>query len=68
LPRASIVWFPAHALLILEERLSKQMRQGARGLAGLDRTELAPRIPVTVAVLKRSSDQGSQGWPESEVT
>lgn len=42
--------FPAHALLIVEERLAEQEAEGVRIPAGLDRTELALKILVMAAV------------------
>jgi hypothetical protein len=46
--------FPAHALLILEERLAEQEAEGVTMPEGMERDELALRILV-VASLPRSS-------------
>jgi hypothetical protein len=40
------VAFPAHALLILEERLAEQEAEGVRMPEGMERDELALRVLI----------------------
>lgn len=49
-PRLEMVHFPAHALLIVEERLAEQESEGVRMPPDLDRTELALKILVVAAL------------------
>jgi hypothetical protein len=43
---SDVISFPAHALLIVGERLRKQEAEGVKMPDGIDRTELALRILV----------------------
>lgn len=45
------VYFPVHALLVVEERLAEHEAEGFSLPAACDRTELALRILVTVEML-----------------
>jgi hypothetical protein len=47
-----MISFPAHALLILEERLAEQETQGVKMPEGIDRDELALRILVAIHLLQ----------------
>jgi hypothetical protein len=48
-----VVTFPAHALLILEERLAEQEAEGVEMPEGMERDELALRILVAAEGLRR---------------
>jgi hypothetical protein len=48
---ARLITLPAHALLILEERLREQEAEGVEMPAGMERDELALRILTAVAIL-----------------
>jgi hypothetical protein len=45
----ALVVFPAHALLIVEERLREQEAEGVEMPAGIERDELALRILLAAA-------------------
>jgi hypothetical protein len=48
-----LIVFPAHALLIVEERLKDQAAEGVRLPEGLPLDELALRVLVAVELLSR---------------
>jgi hypothetical protein len=50
-----LIAFPAHALLILEERLAEQEAEGVRMPEGIQRDELALRILMAVSALERGN-------------
>jgi hypothetical protein len=52
LPRA-LLSFPAHALLIVEERLREQEAEGVRMPEGVQLDELALRVLITAALIPR---------------
>jgi hypothetical protein len=54
----SLIVFPAHALLMLEERLAEQEAEGVEMPEGMERDELALRILV-VSQLDRSAKRRS---------
>lgn len=47
--------FPAHALLIVEERLKEQEAEGVEMPAGMDRDELALRILIAASLAGASA-------------
>jgi hypothetical protein len=47
-----LIVFPAHALLILEERLQEQEAEGVEMPEGMERDELALRLLIAEAVLR----------------
>lgn len=49
MPARPLVSFPAHALLILEERLQEPESEVTQLPSGMDPTEFALRVLVTVA-------------------
>jgi hypothetical protein len=57
--RPQLITFPAHALLILEERIAEQEAQGVEMPEGMERDELALRILVAAHTLaSRSPESG----------
>jgi hypothetical protein len=58
-----LIAFPAHALLILEERLREQEAEGVKIPEGMERDELALRILIA-AELTRSHLR--RGWANDE--
>jgi hypothetical protein len=56
-----LISFPAHALLILEERLAGQEAEGVEMPGGMERDELALRILIAAACLSSSGPQADPG-------
>ncbi len=55
-----LITFPAHAVLILEERLREREEQdGLEPPAGMDRTELALRILILAELLALPSTKAT---------
>ena len=48
-----LVSFPAHPLLVVEERLREQQAQGVRVPEGMELDELALRILIAAGALRR---------------
>jgi hypothetical protein len=48
-----LISFPAHALLIVEERLREPEAEGVRMPEGMPREELALRVLIAAALLPR---------------
>jgi hypothetical protein len=57
----SPIHFPAHALLILEERFKEQEAEGVKMPEGTERDELALRILIAAACLSSSGPQADPG-------
>jgi hypothetical protein len=53
--RPTLVSFPAHALLTVEERLREQEAEGVRMPEGIDRTDVALSILILAEVVSRPS-------------
>lgn len=51
----TLITFPAHALLIVEERLKEQEAEGVEMPAGMDRDELALRILIAASLAGASA-------------
>jgi hypothetical protein len=54
-PSLEPITFPAHALLILQERLAEQETESVEMPEGMDRDELALRILIVAELLARNS-------------
>jgi len=53
---------PEHALLVIEERLKDQEREGVAMPAGLDREDLAIRILLAAEAFRYLSRKSRQVW------
>jgi hypothetical protein len=51
-PSEDLIAFPAHALLILEERLREQEAEGVQMPEGMERDDLSLRILIAAATLR----------------